>query len=384
MDKIKVCHIITKLELGGAQINTLYTVSHLDKDKFVPVLITGTGGVQDAEAKEFIGVKIFFSSLIIRPIRPWVDFLAFLKIWRILIKERPAIVHTHSSKAGIIGRWAAYFAGIKLIVHTVHGFGFNEFQNPLVRKILILAEKITAKITSKLVVVTNEDIKKGIENGIGETSQYVLIRSGIDTELYKNFSINKEAKKRELEISFSKKIIVSVMPFKVQKNPKDLIKAAKIVTDKYPESIFLIAGDGELRGEMERLISSLDLEVKVKLIGWRRDIPEILAISDVFALTSLWEGLPRSILEAMCLKLPVVAYAVDGVKEVVKDGVTGFLVRPFDIENMASQILKLLNDEKSSKALGQKGFESVTEEFDINFMVKKQEALYINIITNKR
>ena len=370
MDKIKVCHIITKLELGGAQKVALYIVSHLDKEKFIPVFIAGKGGFLDHEAAELKGVRVYLTSSLIRQIRPCRDLLGFFGLLRILIKERPGIVHTHSSKAGILGRWAAFIAGVPVIMHTVHGFGFNDRQKGIMRTILIWIERLTAKITDRLIVVTNEDKEKGLKYGIGTLDKYELIRAGIDVKAYKELRIDKAHKKAELGISPEQKVIVTIGPFKPQKNLKDFVEVAKKVHERAPETVFLIIGDGQQRKEIEFLIYAYGLSEKVKLLGWRHDIAELLAVSDIFVLTSLWEGLPRTILEAMCVKLPVVANAVDGVKEIVKDGVTGYLTEPFETDRMAEIVLKLLRDSRLCEEIGQKSFAAMTDEFDINYMVK--------------
>lgn len=383
MEKIKVCHIITKLELGGAQQVALYIVSNLDKEKFIPILITGKGGLLDEEAAKLKGIKVFFTSTIIRQIRPCKDIFGFLKILRILIKERPQVVHTHSSKAGILGRWAAYFAGVPIIVHTIHGFGFNEFQKSFIKTLLIWAEKITARITDKLIIVTREDKLKGLKYKIGTEEKYILIRAGIDTNLHKNLQISKEKKKEELGILSEQKVITTIGSFKPQKNLKDFIKTARNVSESLRNCVFLIVGDGEQRKDLEFQIFASGLKDKVKLLGWRNDIPELLAVTDVFALTSLWEGLPRTIIEAMCLKLPVVAYAVDGAKELVKDGETGYLIKPFDTQKMAERIIELLKQENTAKSFGQRAYENITQEFDIKYMLRQQEDLYAKLIKDK-
>ncbi len=152
MVKIKAAHIITSLELGGAQQNTLYTVEHLDKDKFDVTLICGSGGLLDEDADR-TGVRVVFIPSLRRKIAPWFDIVAFLKLWEICKKENFTIVHTHSSKAGILGRWAARLAGVPVIIHTVHGWSFNDYQNPALRKFFIWLERLTANITTKIIAV---------------------------------------------------------------------------------------------------------------------------------------------------------------------------------------------------------------------------------------
>jgi glycosyltransferase involved in cell wall biosynthesis len=380
--KLKVCHIITKLELGGAQRNTLYTVSHLDKQAFDTILISGKGGILDAEARALKDTRVYFAAHLFRKINPFLDILALIELWKILSKEKPLIVHTHSSKAGILGRWAAKLAGVKVIIHTYHGFGFHDFQNPIIRLLYVILERATAFVTDSLIVVANTDREKGLKRGIGTPDKYTLIRSGISARELMNTSVNKEAKRRELGLGPDSKIVTTVGPFKPQKNLSDFIRLARLVKDKNPGAEFLVIGDGRERGKLESLAVEQGINGAIRFLGWRKDVPELLAISDVFVMTSLWEGLPRAILEAMCLGLPVVANGVDGVNDVVINGSTGFLSRPLDPAQAAGFVVGLLADGKAARAMGEKGREFIGREFDIDEMVRQQEALYLDKTRN--
>jgi len=365
------------LELGGAQQNTLYTVSHLDREKFAPVLITGKGGILDSEAAALNGVETHFIKHLIRPTCPLRDLAGFFTIWRLLIKIKPDIVHTHSSKAGILGRWAAYFAGVPFIIHTFHGFGFHDFQWAPVKYLYICIEWLTAKISGALVVVSTDNIVKALRHGVGRREQYCVIRSGIDVEKYKNKAGSRAEKRKELGIPADKKVITTIGPFKPQKNLEDFITVAELVNASRPGTVFLIIGDGRQRPRLELLIGSMEPAAAVKLLGWRRDVDGILAATDIFAMTSLWEGLPRSVLEAMSAGLPVVANAVDGVREIVKDGETGFLITPRDTKTMAEKLIELTDNAERAVAMGEKGRLQISREFDIAFMVEQQERLYL-------
>ncbi|HCJ66686.1 MAG TPA: hypothetical protein DHV62_04995 [Elusimicrobia bacterium] len=388
MKKIKVAHIITKLELGGAQQNTLYTVEHLPRDKYEVILISGCGGILEEEAKKIPNTKVYFLPSLIREVNPICDLRAFFAIWRILCFERPDIVHTHSSKAGILARWAAWFARYSLpatrypkIIHTFHGFGFNLYQKWLTMKFFIFLEYITAKITDKLVAVSEENIKTGLENKIGTTEKYILIRSGIKISHFVEVRINPEEKKKELGIQPNNLVVTTIAPFKPQKDLSTFIEMAKIVIQSpsnliTKSPVFLIVGDGELRNNLQSAICNLQLEKEVILTGWRRDIPEIMRITDIFVLTGLWEGLPRTILEAMVSERPVVATAVDGNREIVKDGVTGFLVPPKEPQKMAEKVIFLLTNREIAKKMGGEGKKIIDTSFDIDQMVNQLDSLY--------
>ncbi|MBI3354102.1 MAG: glycosyltransferase [Nitrospirae bacterium] len=313
---IKVVHIITKLELGGAQQNTLYTVSHLNKDKFTPTLIAGSEGLLVDDAKR-LGIEAHFLPSLVREINPVKDIQALLDIRRLLLRikrssQSPIIVHTHSSKAGIIGRWAVFFAGMPVVIHTYHGYGFNDYQSILKRWLFIFLERLTAKITTRFIAVSKNNIEKGITAGIFRSNDIELIRSGIDISEFSDVKIDKAKKKMELGVEPDKPLVGMIACFKPQKAPLDFIKAAHLVHQIMPNVRFIVAGDGELRTAMEELINSLGLKDKIKLLGFRRDIPEIMKCLDVFALTSLWEGLPKVIVQALSAGIPVVATEADG------------------------------------------------------------------------
>ncbi|MFH1540813.1 MAG: glycosyltransferase family 4 protein [Elusimicrobiota bacterium] len=378
---VKVAYIITLLELGGAQEVVLYTCEHLNKNKFDVILICGKGGKLDNKTKD---IKTFFVKELVRQINPINDLLAFVKIYKILKKEKPDIVHTHSSKAGIVGRWATYFLRLTTydlrfmkIVHTIHGFGFNDEQNYFVRKIYIFVEWLAAKITNKFIAVSYENISKGLKNKIGFEKQYTVVRAGIKISDYQ-IKIDIDKKKKEFGIK-NESVVGMVACFKKQKAPLDFIKTAKLVCNEKPDTKFILVGDGVLRGKIEFEIKKLNLEKNVILAGWRNDVNEIIKIFDIFILTSLWEGLPMVIIEAMATGIPVVATYVDGTKEVVQEGLTGFVVQPHETEKMAERILRLLNDVNLRKKFSETAKKRV-QEFDADLMVLDQERLYLSLL----
>jgi glycosyltransferase involved in cell wall biosynthesis len=384
MDKTTVVHIITKLELGGAQQNTLFTVSHLDREVYQPVLISGTEGILVEEAKQLSGVNVHFVSDLVREINPLKDFRALVKIRRILkqiregAKSSKVIVHTHSSKAGVLGRWAACLAGLRLIVHSVHGFSFNDYQPVLVRSFYILLERITALITTAFVTVSEADRGEGIRRRIFTKANVSLIRSGIDIKRFDDLPSDRISLRRNLGIDQHAPVIALIACFKPQKAPLDFVRVAKMVLDERSDALFYLVGDGRLRFQIEQLIEELNIRDKVILLGWRRDIPEIMHSIDLLVLTSLWEGLPRVLPQAMASGVPVVATNVNGAPEAIRNGLNGYLLPPGDRAGMAKKIIYLINNPEEARKMGRKGRELV-EEFDIWKMVKQQEVLYHNL-----
>ena len=310
--------MITRLDFGGAQQNTLWTVRSLNAEKYDVVLASGGGGALDWEARENSEKGIyraaFFSSLV-REISPGRDLLAFFLLWRFFRAEKPEIVHTHSSKAGILGRLAAWASGVKTIIHTYHGFGFHDFQNPVVKKIYVFLERWCARFSQALIFVSRANWDYALKNGIGPESRFHLIRSGVDLSRFPSKVEDRALKKKELSLNPEEPLVVSIANLKPQKNPLDFVSMAAKVSAEIPQAQFLFIGDGPLRGKAENFARELGVFEKIRFPGWRKDAAEWLAVSDVFVLTSLWEGLPRALVEAMKSGLPCAAYAADGKRD---------------------------------------------------------------------
>ena len=377
-----VCHIITKLELGGAQQNTLFTVAHLDPARFRSILIAGEPGLLDDEARKLPGMEFYQVPSLVREIRPLTDLRALLALTVLLRRLKPAIVHTHSSKAGILGRLAARLAGVPVIIHSIHGFGFTRDQSATLRRTLIALECLAAKITTKFFAVSEANRRLGVELGLFPEERCEVIRSGVDLAAIRRLGVDTTALKRELGLEPGRPVVGMVAPMKPQKAPLDFVRVAARVAAKRPETQFLFVGDGELRDAMEAEIERLDLVKSFRLAGWRRDVPAVMRCLDVFVLTSLWEGLPRVYLEALASGVPVVGTRVDGAAEVVRDGVNGYLLAPGDIQGLADRVLALLGNPALAADMGKRGM-ALPPEFDIHDMVRRQEQAYGQLLKRR-
>ena len=381
--KLKVFHIITMLELGGAQQNTLYTISHLNKTQFEAGLITSDKGLLVDEAKSYNISKHFLSDFV-RKINPLKDLKVFFQLINILHKEKPDIVHTHSSKAGILGRWAAWFAGVPIIIHSIHGFGFTPLQHPLVHSFFILLEKITKLITTHYIAVSQANIDEGLKlNIISNRDKVSLIRSAIKIETFRDIIVNRAKERAILGIPPDVPLIGTIACLKPQKAPLDFIKIAHKIIKEIPSAKFILIGDGILRPAIEDLIKELNLSSNVILTGWRNDIPKLLKLLDISVLTSLWEGLPRVALQSLAAGVPMVATAVDGTPEVIRDGISGYTAEPHNIDLMATKIIYLLRNPTIYREMQKAGNKILSEEFDIDLMVKQQEELYNSLKSHK-
>lgn len=392
---IRVVHIITKLELGGAQENTLYTLAHLDPRRFSGLLVTHPEGllVADALQDSRFGKRLVRS--LVREVRPARDAAALAALVGILRREvreardragagtPPLIVHTHSSKAGILGRAAARLAGVPVVIHTVHGFGFHPHQRPGVRRFYIALERLASRWTNHVVAVAQADLDEGVALGIVVRERASLIRSGIEIARYSGTGGDRDSAVRALGLDPARPLAGMVACLKPQKNPVDFVRAAALVARSVPDAQFLLAGDGVLRPAVEAAVRQSGLGERFRMLGWRRDADAIIPCLDVLVLTSLWEGLPRVLPQAMAAGRPVVAYRVDGVPEAVTDGVSGHLVAPGDCAGAAARIAGLLLDPVRAAKMGAAGRDRVGE-FDANLMVRRQEALYERLLNENR
>lgn len=375
----KVAHLVTRLDLGGAQQNTLHTVRHLDRALFEPVLICGRGGLLDEETKDDASVRTVFVESLQRDIHPFLDLLALLELTKVLLAEKPDILHTHSSKAGILGRLAAALAGVPVVVHTYHGFGFHDRQPPLVKGLYVLLERLCARFTDALIFVSKANIAYAAQHGIARPEEAVLIRSGVALA---GLPAPVDAAKLKMSagVGMHKPLVVSIGNLKPQKNVADLLEAAALVLAALPEARFVFIGDGPQRRALEARAFALGLNDRFIFLGWRRDAAQWLAAADAFVMSSLWEGLPRALVEAMKTGRPAVCYATDGVVDLIKNGENGFTVEPGDHVALAARVTELLKDEPLRRRLGAAAAAAIGPEFEIDGMVRAQEALYERLL----
>jgi len=376
--KIKIAEIVTKLELGGAQKNVLTIIRGLPKDKYDFFLITSRGFLAD-EVLAIPGIKVFFINNLKRQISPLNDIITSFLLWRILRKYRIDIVHTHSSKAGILGRFAARLAGVKTIFHTIHGWSFHDYQNIVIKKAYVMLERIAAHFTTNLIAVSNYDIEKGLRNKIGTRSQYRLIRYGIDISKYQNPDIERGREDLLLNIRKESPVIGMVACFKPQKAHANFLKIARMVLREIPEVHFVFVGDGVLRKDVQTMASSFDKKENFHFLGWRQDIERIYHSIDILALSSLWEGLPLVFIEAGASGKPVVATAICANHEVIHNGINGFLVKPDDINDFSGRLIFLLKNKTLASQMGSRAKEFLLSDFKEEAMLSKFDNLYFSL-----
>lgn len=381
MSKNNILYVITKLELGGAQKHLLSLIKNLDRERYNIFLFTASEGLLIDEALSIKDIEIERSLFLERPINIIKDLLALCEICIFIKRKKIDIIHTHSSKAGILGRLAGKLLRVKIIIHTVHGWSFNDYQPFWLKRLFIWLERIVSKISDCLIVVSVYDREKGLSNRIGENNKYALIRYGID---YSQFGIKNSSLENRLGINKDDFLVGMVACFKPQKCPEDFVKLASLVIGTIRNVKFLLIGDGALRKNIENLISKYNLERDVILLGWQSDIPNLLSAIDIFVLTSLWEGLPISVLEAMASSKPIVATDTGGIREVVIDNKTGFLVPVHNIKEMSERLSLLLNGGSLRVEMGNNARAHLCSHFSIENMIRDTKGLYNNLLIDKQ
>lgn len=374
-----IVHIITRLELGGAQQNTLDMCRLLDRSRYRVALISGTGGRLESEAARISDLDFRLVPELVREVNPIRDYSAF-RIIRDHLRQfsedgAPVVVHTHSSKAGILGRFAASSANIPHVFHSVHGFGHPAFSSFFMRQIALMAERIAARKTTRFLPVSNANIDEGNRLRLFGDRKVDLLRSAIDSTSYRAANLTREAAREELNLPPGIPIVGTISPIKPQKDPLTFVRVAARVIRNMPETHFLLVGDGEMRGEVESQARDLGIHRSLTLLGWRDDVPQLLRAMNVFCLTSRWEGLPRVIVQAMASGVPVVATGVDGVLDIVRHGETGHLSPPGDVSSIATGILEFLDNPDRCQEITASAAQIVPE-FEIERMIEKLDSLY--------
>lgn len=379
--KIRVLHIITRMIVGGAQENTLLSVVGLDAMPEYDVDFIS--GIDRGKEGELLSQARETTNLIIVPemgrsINPFSDLVAFWKLYRLIKKGRYHIVHTHSSKAGVLGRWAAKLAGTPLIVHTLHSLVFHDYQPWLINRAWWLAKKLCAPITDFYISVSDIISQKAIAAGIAEPERFRTIYSGMELDWFLNAEFDPAAIREEFGIPQDAPVVGKIARLFPLKGHDQLMDAAPEIVRRVPNVRFFLIGDGILLEHLQeraRGYGILENFVFAGLID-RTRIPEMISAMDVVVHTSLREGLARVLPQALAMGKPCVSFNIDGAPEVVIDDVTGYLVEPFDNATLADRIAKLLENDALRKEFGDNGRERVDPDFRAEKMVADISEVY--------
>ena len=381
---MKILHVITESNLGGAQRNTLLTIRGLAELGCEVHLACGAYGPGDATAlvreAEESGIKVWQITSLARPVNLKRDLAASFALARLLRREKYDVVHTHSTKAGMIGRVVAWLCRTPVIIHTFHGVPFDTRRENWKTRLCFIAERFFCLFCHRLVSVG--DVLRGelIEHRVARAAKIVTIHSGVDFSSLEPGSLDAaadpQAIRRELGLPEGAKVVGFVGRLAEQKAPDILLTAFALVRKQVPAAHLLMIGEGPLHGRLAAQVHGQGLEGCVHLLGERSDVPRLLAAMHVFALPSRWEGVGRSLTEAMYMRLPAVTTGVNGVPELVQDRETGLIIKGDDPADAAEKIVMLLGDPGLARTLGQAAHEKVKNLMSAEVMVDQTMKLY--------
>jgi len=378
---VRVLHIITRLIVGGAQENTLLSVEGLDG--LPEYEVTLATGVDDGPEGDLLERARRTTRLVVVPelgrsINPLSDIAAFYKLYRLIRKGRYHIVHTHSSKAGVLGRLAAKLAGTPIIVHTLHSLVFHDYQPWAVNRLWWVVKKLCAPMTDHFISVSSIISQKAIAAGIGPPEKFTTIYSGMELDWFLDSNVDPAAVRREFGIPEDAPVVGKIARLFSLKGHDQLLDAAPEVVRRHPDVRFFLIGDGLLYEHLRRRAREagiLDNFVFAGLIP-RERIPEMIAPMDIVVHTSLREGLARVLPQALAMGKPCVSFDIDGAPEVVIPGETGYLVKPGDDRELANAISALLDDPHLRARMGEAGRHRVDPAFRAETMVEQIASVY--------
>lgn len=381
---MRVLHVITRLIVGGAQENTVASVLGLRRQfgwevELLSGPTRGPEGSLESMVADSPGVLTLIPNLV-RPVHPWHDRRAARQLTRLFRARQPDLVHTHSGKAGVLGRLAAARAGVPVIVHTIHGPSFGPFQSPLANLVFRTAERLAARVTTHFVSVAEAMTQQYLTAGIGHPGQYSTIRSGFDLRPYQA-ARNDPAVRARWGIPPDALVIGKIARLFKLKGHEDLFAVAPALVAQCSRLRFLLVGDGPWRARFERQLESSGLRPFFAFTGLvsPAEIPALVGIMDMLVHLSRREGLPRALPQALAAARPVVAYDCDGAREVCRDGLTGFLIPVGDRDRLTARLLKLARNPELRQRLGQAGQSLVVSEFDVDRMVRSLHDLYLRL-----
>lgn len=379
---LKVIHVITRLILGGAQENTIFTVEGLARmPEFSVKLISGPAiGPEGDLVRRAVrnGVDLEIMPELRRELHPWCDPAAFLKLCAVYRRERPDIVHTHSSKAGILGRAAARATGVPCVIHTIHGLPFHPYQSKLANAVYILSERIAARWSRGIISVADAMSEKAVAAGVAPPDRFITIYSGMEVDPFLAEDGARERIRSRFGVAPDEVVIGKIARLFELKGHVCVLDAAPAIMEKFPNVKLMFVGDGILRDSLQRRAETLGISDRLIFTGLVEpsEIPAMIKAMDVVVHASLREGLARVLPQSLLSARPVVTFDIDGAREVVIEGETGYLVEPGSIEGLADAIIRALSDMPRARAMAVEGRRRFADRFRAETMVSEIAEYY--------
>ena len=389
--RVKVLHLITHLGFGGGTDNTLATVAGLPRVRYEVDLAAGDEHEDMIDAGHVAADTLFLFPRLQRAPRPLDDARVLWQLTRFLREQRFDVVHTHNAKAGVVGRWAARLAGVPVVLHTMHLLSWQDTRgrpqdgptrraaSRVMSRIYLVLERSAARRCDMVVTVCDQNRDEVLRAGIAPPEKVTTVYSGID---YTRFDVEQDrtVKCAALGLDPDRPIVAMIGRLSPQKAPLDFVASARLVLERRPDAQILLIGDGPLADEVHAAVAD---EPRIRALGHRDDVPEILPVLDVFVLSSLWEGLGRALTEAMVVGVPVAVTAVNGMPELVTHRETGMLAPPSDPPAQAENIVWLLDHPDEARSLGLRGRDRVLPNFSAGQMVERLDDLYRALLARR-
>jgi glycosyltransferase involved in cell wall biosynthesis len=381
----RVYHVIARLNIGGPAVHVALLASRLPAP-YDPTILAGEVGPEEGDMAYYArerGVEPLFVEGLGRDLKPLRDLWLVWWLYRVFRRERPMIVHTHTAKAGAVGRLAAWLAGVPVVVHTFHGHVLRGYFGLLKTRLFGFIERTLARVTDCIITLGETQRGEILSMGIGQPDSVVAIPLGLDLDEYFAVVRGPGALQRELGLPAETRLVGIVARLVPIKRHEVFLEAAKKIAERDPAVRFVIVGDGERRAAVEEKIRELGLGDRVHILGWKKQLAPVYADLAVLALSSANEGLPTAVIEAQAAATPVVSTNVGSVGEVVADGVSGHLVPVEDPGAMAERILAVLADADGAARMGERGRERMRARYGVDRLVGDIERLYGTLLSRK-
>jgi len=391
MDKIKILRIITRLNIGGPAIHATLLAKEFNDSEFKTVLLHGSVSAYEGGMEyitDLYNIKPLCITQLKREINPLKDFIAFCRIFKYIRKYKPDIVHTHTAKAGTLGRFAAILAGVPVKVHTFHGHVFHGYFDKRSTNFFIFIERLLAKFTDTIIAISPSQRDEIVEKyRITTTDKCHIVRLGFDLKKFLNATEKKNMLRKKFNFKEDDILVGIIGRLAPIKNHKMFLDAVSYMNEHAEKDLinktkFVIVGDGELKKELLAYSKNKGLEKKVVFSEWVRDIEAAYADLDIVALTSINEGTPVSLIEAMTSRKPVVSTDVGGVRDAV--GEVGIAVKSGDYKAMGDKILELAASCEKRKELGKRGQELVKDKYSKKRLVAELRDLYKELLSDTK
>lgn len=381
---IKIMRIIARLNIGGPAIHVTLLTEKLTSPQYESILVTGSIEAGEGDMLYYAeqhGVKPVMISQMARSLNPLHDFITLWQLYRLMRQHKPDVVHTHTAKAGFVGRWAAKLAGVPVIIHTFHGHAFHSYFSPAVTRVFIALEQLSARISDTIITLTQSLRRELAEDyHITRKERITVLPLGLDLEPFAKTPRKSGSFRDQWNIPADAPLIATAGRFVSVKNHALFLEAAALICQQRPDAHFVMIGDGELREQVEAKIAALNLQSCITLTGWQRDLRLAYSDMDVFVISSLNEGTPVTVIEALAAGCPVVTTAVGGLPDLLDGGAFGTLVPTKDAAAMAAAVVQVLEtppDTRSAQA-------AMLDRYGIDRLVSDLDSLYRGLLARKR